>query len=137
MSTLFRALILPIFWLAAACAAAPLPVVETIGGRRIESLTIRHPASPLTLVFEGGSRGTIDKWGRVLEGASRDATVFAYNRPGYGNSDVPMTPRDGRTVVEELRRVLRHKGLNPPYVLVGHSLGGLYMQLFARAIRTR
>ena len=133
MSTLFRALILPIFWLAAACAAAPLPVVETIGGRRIESLTIRHPASPLTLVFEGGSRGTIDKWGRVLEGASRDATVFAYNRPGYGNSDVPMTPRDGRTVVEELRRVLRHKGLNPPYVLVGHSLGGLYMQLFARA----
>jgi pimeloyl-ACP methyl ester carboxylesterase len=36
-------------------------------------------------------------------------------------------------VVEELRQVLRHKGLKPPYVLVGHSLGGLYMQLFARA----
>jgi len=133
MSTLFRALLLPILCLAACAAAAPVPVVDTIGGRRIESLTIRHPASPVTLVFEGGSRGTIDKWGRVLEGASRDATVFAYNRPGYGNSDVPMTPRDGRTVVEELRRVLRHKGLNPPYVLVGHSLGGLYMQLFARA----
>ena len=134
MSTLLRALILSIFCFGAACAAAaPVPVVDTIGGRRIESLTIRHPASPVTLVFEGGSRGTIDKWGRVLEGASRDATVFAYNRPGYGNSEVPLTPRDGRTVVEELRRVLRHKGLNPPYVLVGHSLGGLYMQLFARA----
>jgi pimeloyl-ACP methyl ester carboxylesterase len=134
MSTLFRALALSILCFAAACAAAqPAPVVETIGGRRVESLTIRHPMSPLTLVFEAGSRATIDKWGKVLEGASRDATVFAYNRPGYGNSDAAPTPRDGRTVVEELRQLLRQKGLKPPYVLVGHSLGGLYMQLFARA----
>jgi pimeloyl-ACP methyl ester carboxylesterase len=133
MSTLFRALILFCCFTALSAAAAPPPVIETIAGRQVESLTIRHPASPVTLVFEAGMRGTIDKWGRVLEGASRDATVFAYNRPGYGNSEVAMTPRDGRTVVEELRRVLRHKGLNPPYVLVGHSLGGLYMQLFARA----
>ena len=36
------------------------------------------------------------------------------------------------TIVEELRRNLKHKGLSPPYILVGHSLGGLYMQLFAR-----
>jgi pimeloyl-ACP methyl ester carboxylesterase len=134
MSKLFRALALSILCFAAACAAAqPAPVVETIGGRRVESLTIRHPMSPLTLVFEAGSRATIDKWGKVLEGASRDATVFAYNRPGYGNSEAASTPRDGRTVVEELRQVLRQKGLKPPYVLVGHSLGGLYMQLFARA----
>lgn len=114
-------------------AAQPAPTVETIAGRRVESVTIRNPASPFVVVFEAGSRGTIDKWGRVLEGASRDATVFAYHRPGYGNSDVATTPRDGRTIVEELRQVLKHKGLQPPYVLVGHSLGGLYMQLFARA----
>jgi pimeloyl-ACP methyl ester carboxylesterase len=42
-------------------------------------------------------------------------------------------PRDGRTVVAELGQLLRHKGLRPPYVLVGHPLGGLNMQLFARA----
>lgn len=114
-----------------ACAAAP--VVDTIGGRQVESLTIRHPASKEVVVFEGGSRNTIDKWGTVPEQLGLDATVFAYNRPGYGNSSVAATPRDGRTIVEELREVLRHKGLRPPYVLVGHSLGGLYMQLFARA----
>lgn len=113
--------------------AAPAPVVETIAGRQVESLTLRHPSSPFTVVFEAGSRGTIDKWGRVLDDVGRDATVFAYHRPGYGNSSLPTTPRDGRTVVEELRRLLRMKGLKPPYVLVGHSLGGLYMQLFARA----
>jgi len=129
-----RTLTCAVVCLSSLCAAAaPQPTVETIGGRKVESVTLRHPASPYVLVFEGGSRGTIDKWGQVLEAAGRDATVFAYNRPGYGNSDAVATPRDGRTVVEELRQVLRQKGLKPPYVLVGHSLGGLYMQWFARA----
>jgi len=133
-SRLVRTLTCTVLCLSSLClAAAPQPVTDTIGGRRVESVILRQPASPYVLVFEGGSRGTIDKWGEVLEGASRDATVFAYNRPGYGNSDTVATPRDGRTVVEELRQVLRHKGLKPPYVLVGHSLGGLYMQWFARA----
>ena len=117
----------------AARATAPAPVVDTIGGRQVESLTIRHPASKDVVVFEGGSRNTIDKWGTVPQQLGLDATVFVYNRPGYGNSAVAATPRDGRTIVEELRATLRHKGLRPPYVLVGHSLGGLYMQLFARA----
>ena len=119
----------------AACAAdaVPAPAVDSIGGRQVESLTIRHPAAKEVIVFEGGSRNTIDKWGTVPEQLSRDATVFVYHRPGYGNSAVADTPRDGRTIVEELRANLRHKGLRPPYVLVGHSLGGLYMQLFARA----
>lgn len=117
----------------AGAGAAPAPVVETIAGRQVESLTLRHPSSPFTVVFEAGSRGTIDKWGRVLDDVGRDATVFTYHRPGYGHSSLAATPRDGRTVVEELRQLLRAKGLKPPYVLVGHSLGGLYMQLFARA----
>lgn len=111
--------------LAIAVPAAAAPVVE--------SLTLRHPTSQDVVVFENGSRATIDKWGTVPERIARDATVFAYNRPGYGNSDIVSTPRDGRTIVEELRALLRQKGLKPPYVLVGHSLGGLYMQLFARA----
>lgn len=130
----FRSLILSCCCLAAATAAAQTQAtVQAIGGRTVEALTIQHPASRCVVVFEAGSRGTIDQWSKVLAGVSRDATVFAYNRPGYGNSDAASTPRDGRTIVEELRQVLRHKGLKPPYVLVGHSLGGLYMQLFARA----
>jgi pimeloyl-ACP methyl ester carboxylesterase len=134
MSKLLRTLVASLVFTASLCAAAqPVPTVETIAGRRVESVTLRHSASRFVVVFEAGSRGTIDKWGTVLEGAGRDATVFAYNRPGYGNSEPAITPRDGRTIVEELRAVLRHKGLRPPYVLVGHSLGGLYMQWFARA----
>ncbi|SEO29759.1 alpha/beta hydrolase fold [Duganella sp. CF517] len=113
-------------------AAPPAPLVDTIDGRRVESLTLRHPTAEAVVVFESGSRNTIDKWGTVPGQLAQEASVFVYNRPGYGNSEVAATPRDGRTIVEELRGILRHKDLKPPYVLVGHSLGGLYMQLFAR-----
>ncbi len=71
-------------------------------------------------------------WKKVIPEISQDTTTFAYNRPGYGNSDPVSTPRDGLHIVDELRMLLRRKGLSPPYILVGHSLGGLYMQLFAR-----
>lgn len=134
MSTFVLHIFLTLFLtLGTARAAPPGAVVETIGGRRVESLTLRHPQAQAVVVFEAGSRGTIAGWGTVPASVAHDATVFAWNRPGYGNSDAAATARDGRTIVEELRQVLRHKGLKPPYVLVGHSLGGLYMQLFARA----
>lgn len=113
-------------------AAAESPVLERIGGRPLESVTLRNPASQAVVVFENGSRATLDGWNRVFDAVRPDASVFAYNRPGYANSAPATTPRDGATIVEELRATLKHKGLKPPYVLVGHSLGGLYMQLFAR-----
>lgn len=127
----------PLFLLCLLCAgpaqaAVERAAVDTIDGRKLESLTIRNPAARATVIFENGSRATLDGWDRVLEAVRPGATVFAYNRPGYGHSEATGTPRDGATIVEELRSALRQKGLAPPYVLVGHSLGGLYMQLFAR-----
>jgi pimeloyl-ACP methyl ester carboxylesterase len=123
---------------AATCLACALPAyattpsIDLIDGRKVESITIRNPASKVVVVFENGSRSTLDKWDKVLDAVSPHASVFAYNRPGYANSGTTEAPRDGSTIVEQLRQVLKHKGLAPPYVLVGHSMGGLYMQLFAR-----
>lgn len=116
----------------AAPAAAQQARIDLIDGRKVESVTIRHPVAKHVVVFESGLRGTLDKWDKVLDGVSAEATVFAYNRPGYANSEASDTPRDGMTIATQLRQVLRHKGLTPPYVLVGHSLGALYMQQFAR-----
>lgn len=113
-------------------AAAERPQIDLIDGRKVESLTLRKPGSAAVVVFENGSRATLDSWGQVLDTVSADATVFAYNRPGYANSSATDAARDGDTIVAQLRSTLRQKGLTPPYVLVGHSLGGLYMQLFAR-----
>lgn len=126
------------------CAACALPPawagagpnavggVDTFMGRRVETLTVRQPAAKVCVVFENGLRATVDGWRGVIDRLPPEASVFAYNRPGYGQSEKTDTPRDGGTVVEELRQLLRQKGMQPPYILVGHSLGGLYMQLFAR-----
>ena len=53
----------------------------------------------------------------------------------YGASDPATTPRDPQVIVEELRALLATEGRPPPYVLVGHSIGGGYMELFAKAHR--
>ncbi|WP_273162512.1 alpha/beta fold hydrolase [Massilia timonae] len=106
--------------------------VDMIAGRQVESLTIKNPSANVSIVFENGLRATVDGWDKVIDSLVPDASIFAYNRPGYGNSQETDTARDGATIVEELRQTLRHKGLAPPYILVGHSLGGLYMQLFAK-----
>lgn len=109
--------------------AAGIEAVQT----RIEARTIQRCSSAPVIVFENGSAATMESWDRVIAAIKDDATVFAYNRPGYGNSEASTQPRDGLTIVNELRATLRQHGLPPPYILVGHSLGGLYTQLFARA----
>lgn len=70
-------------------------------------------------------------WKEILPALDQKQSVFIYNRPGYGASPMMGTPRDGKHIVAELRTLLQELNLPPPYVLVGHSIGGLYMQLFA------
>ncbi|MGB2832390.1 MAG: alpha/beta hydrolase [Methylotenera sp.] len=112
------------------CASLPNSTTEKINNNHIEFAMTPHNTIPV--VFENGLGGRMEWWKKVLPEISKDTTTFAYNRPGYGESDPVSTPRDGSHIVDELRSLLRNKGLNPPYILVGHSLGGLYMQLFAR-----
>lgn len=128
ISFLFGALLI----LAGASAAPVTLSIDTIAGRQVESLTIKNPDAKVSIIFENGLRATVEGWDKVIDSLSPDASIFAYNRPGYGKSQASETARDGGTIVEELRQSLKHKGLPPPYILVGHSLGGLYMQLFAK-----
>lgn len=110
----------------------PGVLVEHIDGHQVESLLLANPHSKAVVIFENGARGTINKWDKVLAEVSKEATTFAYNRPGYANSEAASSPRDGHTIVAELHSLLKYKNLKPPYLLVGHSLGGLYVQLFAK-----
>lgn len=118
------------FSLLAGCATLSHTQTKQIDNRRVEYALVRNGA-PL-VVFENGLGGTKEWWKKVFPEIAKDTSVFAYNRPGYGNSEAPTTPRDGEHIVNELRMLLGSLGLNPPYILVGHSLGGLYMQDFAR-----
>ena len=88
---------------------------------------------PRTVILEAGLGDTLDVWkdvqAKIATGCSR---TFSYNRAGYLGSDPATETRDAATVVTELRAELKRRNIEPPYVLVGHSLGGLYMQYFAR-----
>ena len=104
--------------------------IETVDGRKVEYAQSGQ-GTPV-VVFENGLGATLDWWAKVWPDAVAEARSLAYNRAGYGHSDTSLAPRDGAQVVDELRALLQARNLPPPYVLVGHSLGGLYMQLFAR-----
>ncbi len=88
---------------------------------------------PVTVVFESGLGDTREVWRSVqLSVANQCARTVSYTRRGYGVGSDIYGPRDAERIVAELRMRLQEAGVAPPYVLVGHSLGGLYMQYFAR-----
>jgi pimeloyl-ACP methyl ester carboxylesterase len=88
---------------------------------------------PRTVVLESGFGDTLDIWQTIQpQVAANCARTFSYNRAGYVDSEPADAARDAASIVGELREELLRRNLNPPYVLVGHSLGGLYMQYFAR-----
>lgn len=112
------------------CASVSGVTTSSLDGRKVEHV-VAGVGTPV-VVFENGLGGRLQWWAEVLPAIARETTVFAYNRAGTGSSTEASTPRDGDAITEELRRNLRDIGMAPPYVLVGHSLGGLYMQLYAR-----
>ena len=85
-----------------------------------------------TIVLLNGAGVTLDGWRALYPAIEKMGTVFAWNRFGVKNSDAPRLAQTGAVVVASLRELLAYAGLAPPYVLVGHSLGGLYANLFAR-----
>jgi pimeloyl-ACP methyl ester carboxylesterase len=102
----------------------------TLGGATLEYV-VSGTGSP-TLVLINGAGVPIDGWSRIFADLETMGTVFAYNRHGVGLSSKPTEAQTGDLMVRTLRAVLLEVGLPPPYVLIGHSLGGLIANLFAR-----
>lgn len=85
---------------------------------------------PLTIVLEAGLGDGMGSWDGIFEELSSITKVFAYSRPGYLPSSATKRPRTPEHIVDDLRLLLNRSGNHPPYLLVGHSLGGLYMLNF-------
>ena len=115
---------------AAACSGGPATTTTEVQGTAVEYSAFGSGTG--TVVFEAGLGSDLNVWNEVASEVAEYAGVFLYNRPGYGESIAASTPRDGMTIVDELRGLLVATGHEPPYVLVGHSLGGTYMELYAR-----
>lgn len=113
-------------------ACATLPNVQTIGTTTATHKYVLNGSGQPTVVFESGLGDGKESWTPIYDDVARFAQVFAYDRAGYGASRSANRSRDGATIVRELRSTLQALNLAPPYVLVGHSIGGTYMELFAR-----
>ena len=85
-----------------------------------------------TIVLLNGAGGPLEGWFRLFPAIEELGTVVTYDRPGVGASARPREPQLGTTVVLQLRALLREIGARPPFLLVGHSFGGLHANLFAR-----
>jgi pimeloyl-ACP methyl ester carboxylesterase len=83
-------------------------------------------------VFESGYGALMSNWEPIFGSLRKVTRVFAYDRPGYGSSTQEQAPTTARQLAEQLHENLVSTGHPPPYVLVGHSAGGLYVNVFAR-----
>lgn len=103
----------------------------SIDGGRLHVLADGDPGRAPTIVLEGGAYCVSSTWAWVRAELATQTRVFSYDRAGLAWSDPRPGPRDGVTIARELRRLLDRAGEQGPFVLVGHSLGGLYVRIFA------
>ena len=84
------------------------------------------------VVFESGLGDGKESWRPIFEEVGKSTKVFAYDRGGYGASTAHSADRSAKEIVRELHALLKAAHIDPPFVLVGHSIGGLYANLFAQ-----
>jgi pimeloyl-ACP methyl ester carboxylesterase len=85
----------------------------------------------ITVLFESGMSDSLEVWGTIPDSVTKFARVFLYDRAGIGKSDTARLKRSVPNMVLELRSILKNQDIKPPYILVGHSLGGLITRYFA------
>lgn len=105
------------------------PQMVSVAGRWVEA-RVSGSGSP-AVVFESGFTGERAPWLRAQFSAARVTATLTYLRAGIGRSDPGPEPRSAEQIARELHMLLATLKIAPPYVLVGHSAGGLYVRVFA------
>ena len=80
-----------------------------------------------TVILEPGLGGTSAAWGWIAPTVAAHTRVCVYDRAGRGRSDPSPDPQDGDQIATDLHTLLERAGVTGPLVMVGHSLGGLYV----------
>jgi pimeloyl-ACP methyl ester carboxylesterase len=115
--------------------SGPLPMRGTmvdIGERKLHLVCEGPKAAKPTVLFEAGAFGFSADWGVVQERATAlGLRTCSYDRAGLGLSDPGPEPRDSAAIVSDLEKLLAAAHEDGPYILVGHSMAGLHLRLFA------
>ena len=110
---------------------AAYPVGESIdvGGYRLN--VFEAGEGDVTVVLEAGLGDNLTVWENVQARLAQTTRVVAYDRAGFGYSEPSPSRRTPEQIATELHALLREAQIAPPYVLVGHAEGGLYVRRFA------
>jgi pimeloyl-ACP methyl ester carboxylesterase len=101
-----------------------------VGGPRLH-IRCAGQGTP-TVILEAANLGMSAHWVRVQQQVAKTTRVCAYDRAGLGWSEPGPEPRDARQISSELHTLLANAAsIEGPYVLVGHSYGGLYARMYA------
>ena len=115
---------------AADAKAYPMPgQLIDVGGHRLH-LSCTGSGTP-TVVLEPGGGGMSSILGWIAPAVARDTRVCVYDRAGRGWSEPADTAQDGAQIATDLHTLLQRGHVPGPYVLAGHSFGGLYVLTFA------
>ena len=106
-----------------------------VGGHRLH-LHCTGTGSP-TVVLEPGQGGVSADLAWIAPAVAHDTTVCVYDRAGRGWSDATDSPQDGAQIAADLHTLLDRAQVPGPYVLAGHSFGGLYVHSLRRAVPGR
>lgn len=111
--------------------SAPPGVLYDVGGYRLHTQSCGS-GSPAA-VMDSGLGGNSILWTNSLTAVAEHTRACAFDRAGYAWSEPapPDVPRTSRQIVVELRTLLEQAGTQPPYILVGHSSGGINMLVYA------
>jgi pimeloyl-ACP methyl ester carboxylesterase len=107
------------------------PKLESVdaGGHRLKLLSA-GTGSP-TVILEGGFGAGVASWTTIHSEIAKFTRVVAYDRAGLGQSEPGPKPRTAKVFATELHTALKNAGIAPPYILVGHSMGGITVRVFA------
>jgi pimeloyl-ACP methyl ester carboxylesterase len=84
-----------------------------------------------TVIVDAGNGDFSLGWSGIQPEVAKSTRICTYDRAGYGWSDPSPKPRTAKVMAEELHTLLVNAGVQPPYVLVAHSLGGHNVRMFA------
>ena len=111
-------------------APAPLGTLIDIGGRKLH-LHCTGTGSPAVIIENGSSGFSID-WVLVQQHVSKTTRICSYDRAGFAWSDPGPTLNTVEETMDDLSLLLRTASIPPPYVLVGQSIGGLFIRAYQR-----
>ncbi len=101
-------------------------------GRQLHLICQGAPSATPTVLFEAGAFGFSADWGAVQEALlAKGIRSCAYDRAGLGASPLAAGPRDGLAISRDLEALLTASNEAGPFILVGHSMAGAYVSLFA------